>query len=233
MRCPGRPVVAVGGAAQHGAVCCPGRRVQRVRGRPCRVGTGIRITGGAAAQVLRGGCGLAGRMPVDLGAFRRGEPGCSGTSRRPVAPACPVLPQPGQGEGVVQPAAAEPAGRPVRANAARQRHRIPDDLSGVEFAEPLPHQHTRRPQSREELRLTRGLSSCPGDGSAEHGADRRGRQRRSPSERIAGQRVRPPVTELRQRQIRRKFPAAVPDGAAVLPRCAGAGQRRTQSPHPG
>src|ERR1035441_9403636 len=70
----------------------------------------IGVVGGTAAQVLRSSSGLAGGVPVDLGAFRVGEPG------RPAVLRCPVwlrpgVPQPREGERVEQDATALPAGR--------------------------------------------------------------------------------------------------------------------------
>ena len=82
----GGAVVGVGRAPQVRVAQRPRRAVQCVGGRPGGIGRAGRIGHGAAADVFRGGPGLAGRVPVDLVPFRGGEPRRSGTFRRlPVA----------------------------------------------------------------------------------------------------------------------------------------------------
>ena len=81
VRCPGRPVIPIGGAAQHPAAGHPRRGVQRVRRRPRRVRPGTRITRGAPAQVLCRDGGLPRRVPVNVGAFRGSDPERPGTLR--------------------------------------------------------------------------------------------------------------------------------------------------------
>ena len=74
MRRAGGAVVGVRGAPQRRVAQRPRRDVQGVGRRPGGIGRRGRITVGAAADVLRRGGGLAGRVLVDRVAFRGSEP---------------------------------------------------------------------------------------------------------------------------------------------------------------
>ena len=155
IRCPGGPVIPVGGAAQHRAARRPRRRVQRVGRRPRRVRAVVRITGGAAAQVLRRGGGLPGRVPVDLGAFRRSEPERPGTLRRPAAR---PRAQPCRSRGRVSESCSRPPpyqrGAPSGPVQPGRVTAYPVTSPGLIVAEPFPHQQPGRAQPGEELRLS-------------------------------------------------------------------------------
>jgi hypothetical protein len=72
--CPRGPIVGVGRAPYDRAAQRPRRDMQCVSCRPRCVGRCGRVAVGAAADVLRRPCGLAGRMLVDRVPFRNSEP---------------------------------------------------------------------------------------------------------------------------------------------------------------
>ena len=233
VRRPGRPVIPIGRAPQHPAAGRPRRGVQRIGHRPRRVRAGPRITRGAPAQVLRRDGGLPRRVPVDLGAFRCSDPERPGTLRlRPLSPVHLA-----RSRGSVSESCNRP---PPYQRGAPSVPAWPRRLTAYPVTSPglisLNRSRTSRPggaQPGEELPLTEGLLRGLGDRGPQHSTDHRGRQARCSGQRVTHRRVTPPGPQLRQGQVRRELPAAIPDLAVVLARCARACRPHTRSPHQG
>src|ERR1019366_3651717 len=117
---------------------------------------------------------------------------------------------------VVQATTAVPAGRSVRAGAAGEGYGVSGDLTGVEVAVAFPDQQATGAQPSEEVRFAGCLAGRFGHRGAEHRAYRVARKSRGSGEWVMGAAVSPAGPQLRQSEVCRQFPAAVPDGLAVL-----------------
>jgi hypothetical protein len=112
------------------------------------------------ADVLRGPCGLAGRVPVDRVPFRGGEPERRVAPRGMAGWLGPVAAQLRQGEPGGQPPAAVPDHTAIFGRVARQADRVPSHLAGAGRAVPQPDQHPGSAQAGEELLLRARSSRC-------------------------------------------------------------------------
>jgi hypothetical protein len=107
-----------------------------------------RVAPGAAPDVLRGGRGLPGGLPVERLPFRCGKPERSGAPGGGGAVLVPVAAQPGPGQPVRQPPSPIPPRCPIRAGVPRERDGVPGDLARVDLAKPEPHRDAGLPSGR-------------------------------------------------------------------------------------
>ncbi len=137
--------------------------MQGVGGGPGGIGRRARVSGGEAADLLRGVTGGPGGVLVDGVAFSAGED----TGRTGGAGGCPAVAQFGQGQVGGEFPAAVPDRATSVGGVGGEGDGVAGDLAGVAGAEPLADADPRGVEASEELPLAGGGGGGGGDRAAQ------------------------------------------------------------------